>query len=252
MKKLAITSCLLFCCCIAFSQYTYYAAAKAGLSLREQPTTTAKVVDKVPYGDKVITVDANEQQTAITTEGFNGFWWKVKYNNKTGYIVNCYVLPVPPPATGIKTFKDYFTQVSVAATSPVVINKKDAGMNETGESTITKQIYKNGMEWQKTQGYENGADLYLLPDITIEQAFLLIRLIGQYPDLIGDKDGFPVKNTVSKNEMGEKGIEVEREKNDGKPGPVKKIRITLAQGAYTEFEIFLLNTQAVIFWSSGV
>lgn len=108
------------------------------------------------------------------------------------------------------------------------------------------------MEWHKSQGYEFGSDLYILPDFTVEQCFLLVRLIGQYPDLIADKDVFPSKNSTIKNPVADKGIEAIRDKQDGSGGPVRKIKITLAQGAYTEFEIFMLDTQAVIFYSSGV
>jgi len=252
MKRIFVLLVILFFYNSSFAQYTYYAAAKAGLSMREQPNTSAKILEKIPYGEKLVTVADNDQQVAIATEGFNGFWWKVKYNNKTGYIVNSYVLPMPAPKAGVKTIPDYFAQVSAKAGSPLVIKKSDAALNEMGEANLTKQLYKNGMEWHKAQGYEYGSDLYLLPDFTIEQCFLLVRLIGQYADLISEKDAFPAKNSTVKNDGGEKLTEIEREKYDGKPGPVKKIKITSTQGAITEFEIFLLDTQAVIFWSSGV
>jgi uncharacterized protein YraI len=252
MKKIMVSAFAIFFSLISFAQQTYYAAAKAGLSMREQPSTSAKVVDKIPYGEKLVTVAGDANQPAISTEGFNGFWWKINYNNKTGYIVSSYVLPLPAPKAGTKTLNDYFAQVSAASGSPLVIKKADPALNETGESTLTKQLYRNGMEWQEFKGYEFGSDLYMLPDFTIEQCYLLLRLIGQYPDLIADKDVFPSRNTVIKKENGEKAFEVLRDKQDGPGGPIKKIKIMLAQGAYTEFEIFMLDTQAVIFYSSGV
>ena len=252
MKKIIVALVISFFYSSAFSQFTYYAAAKAGLSMREQPNTSAKVLEKIAYGEKLITMAEEGASIAISTEGFNGYWWKVKYNNKTGYIVNSYVLPMPPPKATVKKLSDYFAQVSARAGNPVVIKKSDAALAETGELSLTKQLFKNGMEWHSTQGYEYGSDLYLLPDFTIEQCFLLVRLIGQYPDVVADKDPFPAKNTKIKNEIGDKSIEVERENYDGKPGPIKKIKISAAQGAVTEFEIFMLDTQAVIFWTAGV
>lgn len=252
MKKIIVTLVIILFYSSAFSQFTYYAAAKAGLSMREQPNTNAKVIEKIAYGEKLITVAEEGAAIGISTEGFNGYWWKVKYNNKTGYIVNSYVLPMPPPKATVKKLSDYFAQVSSKAAAPLVIKKSDAAMAEMGELSLTKQLYKNGMEWHSTQGYEYGSDLYLLPDFTIEQCFLLVRLIGQYPDVVAEKDPFPTKNTTIKNEIGDKSIEVERDKYEGKPGPVKKIKIGAAQGAVTEFEIFMLDTQAVIFWTSGV
>ena len=252
MKKVFVTLVITFFYSSGFSQFTYYAAAKAGLSMREQPNTNAKVLEKIAYGEKLFTIAEEGAQVAISTEGFNGFWWKVKYNNKTGYIVNSYVLPLPVPKTGTKTMSDYFAQVSAKAGSPLVIKRSDPVLNETGEFTLTKQMFKNGMEWHNAKGYEFGSNLYMLPHFTIEQCFLLVRLLGQYPDLIGEKEAFPTKNSTVKNEFGDKAIEVEREKDEGKPGPVRKIKIVSAQGAITEFEIFTLDTQAVIFWSSGV
>jgi uncharacterized protein YgiM (DUF1202 family) len=252
MKKIFFTVIAVLIYSASFSQYSCYASAKAGLSMREQPSTNAKVLEKIPYGEKLVTVAGDNNPPAISTEGFNGFWWKVTYNNKTGYIVSSYVLPFPPPKAGVKTFADYFAQVSSAVAAPLVIKKSDPSLAEMGESTTTKQLFKNGMEWHKVESYENGSELYLIPDLTIEQCFLLIRLVGLYPDLISDKDVFPSKNSTIKNATGDKTIEVQREKYDGRTGPVNKIKISLAQGAITDLEIYMIDTQAVIFWSSGV
>lgn len=252
MKKILVLAAMLMLYCSAFSQFTYYAAAKAGLSMREQPNTSAKVLEKIAYGEKLVTEADNSEKIAISTEGFNGYWWKVKYNNKTGYIVSSYVLPVPLPKAGIKKMGDYFAQISTKAGAPLVIKKTDPALAEAGELSLTKQLFKNGMESHSTQGYEYRSEVYLLPDFTIEQCFLLVRLMGDYPDVVADKDPFPTKNGTVKNEIGEKTIEVEREKFDGKPGPIKRIKIGAEVGAITDFEIFMLDTQAVIFWSSGV
>ncbi len=88
MKKLLFVALAICFCLSGFPQHTYYAAAKAGLSIREQPGTSAKIIDKIPYGDKLTTVAGDANQPAISTEGFNGFWWKISYNGKTGYIVS--------------------------------------------------------------------------------------------------------------------------------------------------------------------
>ena len=86
MKKIIVTLVISFFFSCIFSQFTYYAAAKAGLSMREQPNTSAKVLEKIAYGEKLVTVAGTDPAVAIAAKGFNGFWWKVKYNNKTGYI----------------------------------------------------------------------------------------------------------------------------------------------------------------------
>jgi hypothetical protein len=236
----------------AQAQNVYFAAAKTGISLREMPNATAKVIEKITYGEKVITVADTFPPKAITTEGFSGRWWKVKYNDKEGYVVSNYLLSVAPPKAGTKTLKEYFAQISSATSSPLVIKKTDETLNEMGESSLTKQFFKNGMEWHEAQGYETSSQVYILPGFSIEECFLLLRILNQYPDLIGEKDPFPTKKSVVNAAAGEKTVEVEHEMFDGKPGMTKKISITSTQGAVTELEIFLLNEQAVIYWTSGV
>jgi len=239
---------------LAFSanaQTVYYAAAKTGISLREMPNANAKLLDKVPYGGKVTTQLDTFPPSTIITEGFKGAWWKVEYNNKQGYVSSSYLLPVPPPKTGIKNLKDYFAQVSSALGDKLVIKKSDEALNEMGESTLTKQFFKNGMECQETQAYESGSEVYVLPDFSVEQCFLLLRILNQYPDLIGEKDAFPVKKISTKNAEGEKIIDIERADNDSR-SPVRKIKISSTKAVVTEFEIFTLDQQAVIFYSSGV
>jgi Bacterial SH3 domain len=251
MKKLILLFLPIILYSNAFSQYSYYAAAKAGLSIREQPGTSAAVLDKIPYGSKVnIVSDANQQ--SMSTEGFNGFWWKVNYNGKTGYIVSSYLLPMPPPKAGTKTMEEYFAQVSSKNGSALQLKRNDTTMNEMGESVLSKQLYKNGMEWHTWQGYESNTAVYMLPDFTLEQCFLLARLVNQWPEVLTDKDPFPSKNTTTKRDTGNKSVEVQREMFDGRPGAVNRFKFISEQGAITEIEFFMLDTQAVIFYSSGV
>ncbi|MBK8952795.1 MAG: SH3 domain-containing protein [Chitinophagaceae bacterium] len=77
---------------------TMYVAAKSGLSIREKPETGAKVLDKIPYGTKITLLEMNEEKRSIVTEGITGYWGKVKYNNKTGYIVDSYLFPGHHPS----------------------------------------------------------------------------------------------------------------------------------------------------------
>src|SRR5262249_53931775 len=76
---------------------TQYVAAKTGLSIREKPEVNGKVLDKIPYGTKVeVSMDYDQEKT-ISVEGMKGYWRKVKYNNKTGYIIDSYLFPYAPP-----------------------------------------------------------------------------------------------------------------------------------------------------------
>jgi len=235
------------------AQLVYYAAAKAGLSMREQPGVNAKVLEKIAYGQKLEVLKGEDNLQPIATEGFSGSWWKVKCNNKVGYIVSSYLLTSVPPKGGVNNLTNYFKQLSSPAGGPVVIGSLEDKSLEEGGGQLKKQLYKNGMEWHEAQGYEYNSALYILPGYTIEQAYLLLRLLNQFPELIGDNEPFPVKNLITTNQAAEKKIEVERENyDDGKLGPVKKIKITHSEGAVTEFEIFTIDTQVLVSYNSGV
>ena len=73
-------------------------------------------------------------------------------------------------------------------------------MNNIEESgwEITKQLYKNGAEWHHFSGYEYGSDTYFLPGFTMEQGFLLVRLIPEFKEVFGEKDEFPTENKTFK------------------------------------------------------
>jgi hypothetical protein len=251
MKSVFIALAIL-CTSTAFAQnFTYYAAAKAGLSMREQPNTSAKVLEKIAYGEKLATLADTAKGIPITTEGFDGWWWKIKYNNKIGYVVNTYLLPIPPPKATVHNMKDYMAQVSSPAGAAVTLKRNDEAAEGVG-STLKKQLYKNGMEWHETSGYEYGSEVAIIPDITVEQAFIIVRLLNEYPNMIGEKDPMPTKNTTIKKDAGDKTFTIEKELWNDKFGPMKHITITSTEGAATILEIYLLNEQVVINYSSGV
>ncbi|HPN59364.1 MAG TPA: SH3 domain-containing protein, partial [Chitinophagaceae bacterium] len=101
---------------------TAWVAAKSGLSIREKPAIGAKVLDKIPYGTKISILNTDEELVAVVTEGMHGFWEKVTFNNKTGYIVGSYLLPIAPPKLAtVKEMADYFKQVYTPFGNKLVI-----------------------------------------------------------------------------------------------------------------------------------
>lgn len=227
----------------------YFAAAKAGLSLRESPATSAKALTKIPYGAKLQILRDSVAAVLISTEGFSGAWWKVQYDKQVGYVVSSYLLPWAPPKTGIKDFKTYFAQISSLAGLPLVVKSG----NEEMPMQLTKQLYKNGAEWHEFQGYEYGSEAFFFPELNIEQVFLLLRLVGQYKDQVGENTAFPTKNSSSKTTIGQRAVKVQREDwGNGKTGPIERIKIEQDEAVITTLEIFMLDNQVVVYWSSGV
>lgn len=235
---------------------TFYVAAKTGLSLREKPDATSKVLEKIPYGTKIIIVPEEGDWKEITTESMIGYWKKVKYNNKTGYIVDNYLLPwAPPKLATVKDLKQYLGQVTLPHGAKLV--RKSGNRDEASEGSweLNKQLYKNGAEWHELLGYEYGSDTYFLPEFNMQQGFLLCRLIPEFARVFGEKDEFPIASkTFTKNGI-EYNVKLIKRGDDPEyagPYTIEKIIISYTDGASYEFEMYMLDNQLVIFLSGGV
>lgn len=255
MKKQLLILLLSFFICTEWAiaqQRTLYVAAKSGLSIREKPSTTAKVLDKIPYGTKITLMNTEEESVSVITEGLQGYWEKVSYNNKTGYIVNSYLLPLPPPKTGtVKGMEDYFKQVYTPFGTKLVVKNGQRENIEEGGYELHKQLYKNGAEWHRFMGYEYGSDTWFLPDLTMQQGFILLRLIPEFKDIFSDKDEFPIADRTFKKGEREYSIKVDKEQYGDYPW-IKRISIEYEDGAIYTFEMYQIDNQLVITYGSGV
>ncbi len=238
------------------SDVVMYVAAKTGLSIREKPDAGAKVLDKIPYGTKITLIDEDGDWKDIVTEGLTGYWRKVKHNNKTGYIVDSYLFPWPPPKLAtVKDMKQYLMQVAGLFGQKLVTRSGTTKQLTESGWELSKQLYKNGAEHQLFLAYEYGCDTYFLPSFSLQQGFLLCRLIPEFKEIFGEKEEFP---TASKKfNKGGLEYEIELRKTVDEPeysGPytIEKIRIGYADGASYQFEMFIIENQLVISFSAGV
>ena len=230
---------------------SWFVAIKTGLNIREKPEIGAKVIDKIPYATKITLHNDDEAISVIKTEGMRGFWRKVTYNNKTGYIIDSYLFSVAPPKATVKSLKDYILQLSVPFGTKLVVKSGSMENIEEGGWEMHKQLYKNGAEWHHYMGYEYGSDTYFLPGFTRQQAFLLLRMIPEFEQVFNSKDEYPTANkTIKKGEI-EYSIRVETEMMTEEPW-IRRISVEYADGAVYNFELSLMDNQIVIFLGSGV
>ena len=257
MKKLLLLPLLVISFAVVAQQYgTMYVAAKTGLSIREKQDAAAKVLDKIPYGTKIILLETNEERKSIVTEGITGYWQKVKYNNKTGYILDSYLFPWPPPKLAtVKEMKNYLTQNTVPYGTKLIV--KSGSMNNIEEMgwEVQKQLYKNGAEWHKHQGYESGSDTYFLPGFTMEQGFLLLRLIPEFKDVFSEKDVYPTESKTYKKGETEYVLKVDKEtygEGEFQFTWIKRISLEFSPDVSYMFEMFMLGNELVIVFGGGV
>lgn len=252
MRKFILLLMIISSSVVVAQTESYYVAAKSGLSLREKPDASSKLLEKIPYSTKIAIIQTEEEWIPVSLEGINGYWRKVKYNNKTGYVADCYLFNQPPPKTTVKDLRGYFAQLSLPFGGKLVV--KSGAMDNIEEAgwELHKQLYKNGAEWHRFMGYEYGSDTYFLPDFTLQQAFLLVRLIPEFKQVFGENDPFPQENKNFLKEEREYSIKVDKENYGGDFEWIKKISVEFEDGAIYNFELYQVDNQVVVFFGSGV
>jgi len=246
---------LLFVLSLHFSTFSQskivYNAFKVGLSMRESPSAQSKTIVKIPYGEKLTLIDVYADTVAVVNEGMDGYWNIVEYQGKKGYVVGIYLLEMPPPKANVKSMKEYFAQLSAAAGAAVTTTKYKQG--DEGYSQFKKQLYKNGCEYHEATFYESNSSTYFLPNITLQQGFILVRLISEFKDAFSSSDIFPRENKIVKVNI--QGYESDREikvvQSDA-GNWIDKIIVNFEDGAFYTFEMFQLDGQLVISFGGGV
>ncbi|MBL0131414.1 MAG: hypothetical protein IPP43_10075 [Chitinophagaceae bacterium] len=107
--------------------------------------------------------------------------------------------------------KNYLSQVTVPYGGKLIVKSGIMNNMEEGGWEIQKQLYKNGAEWHRHLGYEYGSDVYFLPGFSLQQGFLLLRLIPEFKEVFGEKDVFPTESKTFKKGEVEYELKVEKE-----------------------------------------
>lgn len=229
----------------------FYVAAKSGLSLREKQGAGSRLITTIPYGTK-IKVSYPDESVSITLEGMTGSWAKTTYGGNTGYVADLYLLPWAVPAAATKTLKQYLAQVSPAAGAAVNVKNENPDLFEDGVTSMKKQIFRNGAEYHEEQFYESNNDSYFLPGFSMEQGFLLMRLIPEFVPVFDSKAPFPLESKKYQRNGKEYSLFVEKEILSDTYTIINRIKVEFEDGVFYTFEMFRLGGQLVISFGGGV
>ena len=69
--------------------------AFSGLKMRSAPSTKAKVIDIIPFGESVSLIENTD--SLLTVEWLNGQWSKVNYQGMEGYVFDGFLTHLPIP-----------------------------------------------------------------------------------------------------------------------------------------------------------
>jgi len=104
--------------CTSFAQQNKTGVTTASmLNMRENPSTSTKIIDQIPNGTKVDIIETS-----------NG-WYKISYNGKTGWVYGSYVKVTETPKLTV-------TDETILAT----LNKGSTGNSSTNSSTNNSAV----------------------------------------------------------------------------------------------------------------
>jgi hypothetical protein len=98
MKNLKMILAIVFVCNLVIAnaqQEEAYVAAESGLSLRDQPDVSGKMLTKLAYGEAIGVLEETDKNLVILDAGerISGKWVKVETRNHIGYVFDGYLSP---------------------------------------------------------------------------------------------------------------------------------------------------------------
>lgn len=190
MKKILML--LIFFCNNAGATFnqTMYVALRGGLNVYENPSDTSNIINHLAYGEAVVI--RLMQDSVVYINGFKTRW--VTINNgkgANGYIVEAYLLPIPPPSENAPDFKQYADQLSDAVAPSTIyeeINDLEQNLKDV------KTLYKNGVVVTEHNNYEYLSESIIIPGITMQQAFIIAQNLGHVNEFLPLNGRFPKEN----------------------------------------------------------
>jgi hypothetical protein len=163
-KILAIA--LVFNAVIATAQQNAYVAAESGLSLRDQPDVSGKMLTKLAYGEVIGVLEETDKNLVVLDGGekISGKWVKVETRNHIGYVFNGYLSPNKIARTIRVTLNNLNVEIKNLATSDykrlhrlkedesITINVDESDSPEGKEIVLIDNDYKQVSMFQR---YEN-------------------------------------------------------------------------------------------------
>ncbi|WP_400075455.1 SH3 domain-containing protein [Winogradskyella sp. R77965] len=123
----------------AQEQKEAYVVAESGLSLREQPDISAKMLSKLSYGEAIGVIEKTNKKLVILDSGkkVSGEWVKVETRNHIGYVFNGYLSTNKIARTIRLKFNDLNVEIKNLATSDY---KRSHSLKEADSTTINVDI----------------------------------------------------------------------------------------------------------------
>ncbi len=185
MKNLlTLTLLLIATAAFAIGNYTtndeLYVYAPSGLKLRSTPDGET-VLATIPFGAKLKVLEQRKVLPQIkTVDGLNGYWAKISYEGKTGYIFDGYLSFLPTPKEGCTSLSKYCGDFFKPASTQLV---QSLSTDEEVSDENTIQLYTFGSRkvvLTINSGYEWGGEYITIQNLSLEEGYLLSKILFKF------------------------------------------------------------------------
>lgn len=180
--KTLLTFALLVCFNTVFAIGGYnvgdelFVHAPSGLKLRPAPNSNDALAT-LPYGAKLKVVQNKSTANPKEVDGLKGYWAKVEFEGKQGFIFDGYLSFLPTPKAGCNNVKDYCKDF-FTSTSKELLQSVSCDNEIMDENTINLYSYKGRqIVYTLNQGYEWGGETLSIENISIEEGYLLSKVL---------------------------------------------------------------------------
>lgn len=120
---------------VVTAQQNAYVSAESGLSLRDQPDVSGKMLTKLAYGEAIGVLEKTNKQLVVLDAGekVSGEWVKVETRNHIGYVFDGYLSSEKIAKTIRLKLKDLNVEIKNLATSDY---KRSHDLNNSETATI--------------------------------------------------------------------------------------------------------------------
>jgi hypothetical protein len=137
--KMILAIALVFNALVLTAQQEAYVAAESGLSLRDQPDVSGKMLTKLAYGEVIGVLAETDIKLVIVDAGkkVSGEWVKVETNKHIGYVFNGYLSPNKIARTIRLRLENLNVEIKNLATSDY---KRSHRLKEDDSATINVDV----------------------------------------------------------------------------------------------------------------
>ena len=147
--------------------------ASSGMNLRDAPKGT--VLQKIPYGARIKTLQAKSTTNPETIEGIQGNWVKVEYNGAMGFLFDGFLSTLPAPEVNGANLHSYAKKWMNPLSELIEIDYHRYNMGPSVRATQLFKLKSDTIVYFSDVYCEGGTEILSIPTISLEEANLLAR-----------------------------------------------------------------------------